>query len=121
MTKSQILATNFVIFNSIHFDVSFTHGILLLNAIITNNAKSIATNISLIQSMPKFIRNLHDVISIFMKASNATHRNRYRKFLIFGTETSIDSSVGDSFFMIRYALYHIKRANKLIPSHNATC
>jgi hypothetical protein len=88
---------------------------------ITNNAKSIATNISLIQSIPKFIRNLHDVISIFMKASNATHRNRYRKFLIFGTETSIDSSVGDSFFMIRYALYHTNRANKLIPSHKATC
>jgi hypothetical protein len=87
-------------FKSIHFDV-FTQGILLLNAIITNNANRTATNISLIQSIPRFIRNLPDVISMFMKASKATHKNRYMKFLIFGTETSIDSSVGDSFFIIR--------------------
>jgi hypothetical protein len=101
ITNNQILATSFVIFRSIHFEVSFTHGILLLNAIITNNAKSIATNISLIQSIPKFMRNFHEVMSIFMKASNATHRNRYMKFLILGTDTSIASSVGDSFFIIR--------------------
>ena len=101
ITKSQMLATNLVMFRSIHFEVSFTQGMLLLNAMITNNANKIATNISLIQSIPKFMRNLQDVISMFMKASNTTHRNRYMKFLIFGTETSIDSSVGDSFFMIR--------------------
>ena len=101
ITSNQILATSFVIFKSIHFEVSLTQGILFLNAIITNKANRIATNISLIQSIPKFIRNLQDVISIFMKASRATHKKRYMKFLIFGTETSIDSSVGDSFFIIR--------------------
>lgn len=110
-----------MIFKSIHFEVSFTHGIVLLNAIITNKANNIATNISLIQSIPKRNINFQDVISIFMNASNATHRNRYIKFLIFGTDTSIDSSVGDSFFMIKNALYHTSRASKLIHSHSATC
>jgi len=47
MTKSPILATSFVIFNSIHFEVHFAQGILLLKAIITNNTNKIATNISL--------------------------------------------------------------------------
>lgn len=101
ITRSQILATSFVMFKSIHFEVSLTPGILLLKAIITNKAKRIATNISLIQSIPKFIRNLQDVMSMFIKASKATPKNRYIKFLILGTETSIDSSVGDSFFMIK--------------------
>lgn len=101
ITKSQILAINFVMFKSIHFDVSLAHGILLLNAIITNIMNKIATNISLVQSIPKFTRNLHEVMSIFMNARRTTHKNKYKKFLIFGTETSIDSSVGDSFFMIK--------------------
>lgn len=108
-------------FKSIHFDVSLAHGILLLNAIITNIMNKIATNISLVQSIPKFTRNLHEVMSIFMKASNATPKNRYKKFLTFGTETSIVLSVGDSFLMIKYALYHINRAKRLIHSHVATC
>ena len=121
ITNSQILATSLVIFKSIHFEVSFTQGIVLLNAIITNKANNIATNISLIQSIPKRTINFQEVISIFMKASKATHRNRYIKFLIFGTDTSIDSSVGDSFFMIKNALYHTSRASKVIHSRKATC
>ena len=76
ITKSQILATSFVIFKSIHFEVSFAQGIDLLNAIITNKANNIATNISLIQSIPKRTINFQEVISILMKANNATHRNR---------------------------------------------
>ena len=96
-----MLATNFVIFRSIHFEVSFTHGILLLNAMITNNINRTATKISLIQSIPGSMRNLHDVISIFMNDSRTTHRNKYIKFFTLGTDTSIASSVGDSFFMIR--------------------
>ena len=74
ITKSQILATSLVIFKSIHFEVSFTQGIDLLNAIITNKANNIATNISLIQSIPKRTINFQEVISILMKANNATHR-----------------------------------------------
>ena len=58
---------------------------------------------------------------MFIKANKATHKNRYRKFLTFGTETSMDSSVGDSFLMIRYALYHTSKPSKTIHSHNATC
>ena len=62
------------------------------------------TNISLAPSIPSVILNDHVEESIFMNASNATHINRYMKFLILGTETSILSSVGDSFLIIRYAL-----------------
>lgn len=101
ITRSQILATNFVMFKSISLDVCFTQGNCLLNVIMMNINNNIPTNISLTQSIPGFIRNLQDVISIFMKARSATHKNRYMKFLILGTETSIDSSVGDSFFIIR--------------------
>lgn len=43
------------------------------------------------------------------------------KILILGTETSILSSVGDSFFMIRYALYPTKSPSKVIHSRRATC
>ena len=102
-------------------EVSLAHGIILLNTMITNKIKRIDTKISLTQSIPKCTRNLQEVISIFMKASNATPKNRYKKFLTFGTETSIASSVGDSFLMIKYALYHINRAKRLIHSHVATC
>ena len=121
ITKSHILATNFVIFRSIPLEVSLAHGIILLNTMITNKIKRIDTKISLTQSIPKCTRNLQEVISIFMKASNATPKNRYKKFLTFGTETSIASSVGDSFLMIKYVLYHINRAKRLIHSHVATC
>lgn len=121
ITKSQILAISLVMFKSIHLDVSFAHGILLLNAMIINIINRTATNISLIQSIPIFIRNLQEVISMFIKASNTTHRNRYKKFLTFGTDTSIASSLGDSFLMIRYALYHTNRVKRLIHSHSVTC
>lgn len=121
MISNPILAINLVIFRSIHLEVSLTHGILLLKAIITNIKNKIDTNISLVQSIPIFIRNLPEVISILMKASNATHINRYIKFLILGTDTSIASSVGDSFFMIRYALYHTSNPKRLIHSHRLTC
>ena len=121
ITKSQILATNFVIFKSIHFEVSLAHGILLLNTMIINNNNSIAMKISLTESISKWTRNLQEVISMFMNASNATPKNRYKKFLTLGMETSIASSVGDSFLMIKYALYPINRAKRLIHSHVATC
>ena len=121
ITKSQILATNLAMFKSIHFDASFAIGILLLKSIIKSNMNNIITNISLTQSIPRCIRNLQEVISMFIKANKATHKNRYRKFLTFGTETSMDSSVGDSFLMIRYALYHTSKPSKTIHSHNATC
>lgn len=120
ITKSPILATSFVIFRSIHFHVSFTHGILLLKAIITNSKNKIATNISLIQSIPKYIRNFQGVMSMFMKASIATQKNKYKKFLTLGTETSIASSVGDSFLIIRYPLYHTSKASKVSHSRRAT-
>ena len=121
ITKSHILATNFVMFKSIHFDASFAIGILFLKSIINNNTNSMITNISLIQSIPKCIRNLQEVISMFIKANKATHKNRYKKFLTLGTDTSMDSSVGDSFLIIKYALYHTSKASRRIHSHNATC
>ena len=121
ITRSQMLATNFVIFRSIHFEVSFTQGMLLLKAIITNRINKIVTNTSLIQSMPSSMINLQEVISIFMNASSTIHRNKYRKFLTLGTETSIASSVGDSFFMIKYALYHMSKVSRVIHSRSATC
>jgi len=121
ITKSPILATSFVIFKSIHFQVSFTHGILLLNAIITNIKNNIATNISLIQSIPNFIWKPQSEVLIFMNASNATPKNKYKKFLTFGTETSIASSVGDSFLMTRYPLYHTNKASRVSHSRRATC
>ena len=101
ITKRPMLATNFVIFRSIHFEDSFAHGILLLNAIITNNINKIATKISLVLSMPKLIWKVQPELSMSINANNATHKNKYKKFLTLGTETSIDSSVGDSFFMIK--------------------
>ena len=58
---------------------------------------------------------------MLMNANIATNKNRYKKFLIFGTETSMDSSVGDSFFIIKYALYHTSSANREIHSRRATC
>ena len=121
ITKSHILATNFVIFKSIPLEVSLAHGILLLNTMIINNNNSIAMKISLTESISKWTRNLQEVISMFMNASNATPKNRYKKFLTLGMETSIASSVGDSFLMIKYALYPINRAKRLIHSHVATC
>lgn len=110
-----------MIFNNIHLDVSLTHGIVLLNTIIINIKAKIVINTSLTQSIPKFIRNLHEVMSMFMQASKTTHKNKYMKFLTFGTETSMASSVGDSFFIIRYALYQTSSTSKLIHSRNATC
>ena len=95
ITKSQMLAINFVIFNSIFFDVSFAHGIFLLKEIITNIKNNRATNISLTPSIHNFIWKAQDVVSILINASMATHKNRYKKFLTLGTETSILSSVGE--------------------------
>lgn len=108
-------------FNNIHFEVSLAHGILLLNAIITNIKNNRATNISLTPSIPSFIRKTQSEVLILMNASRATHKNRYTKFLILGTETSIFSSVGDSFLIIRYPLYHTNRASSVIHSRSATC
>lgn len=101
ITRSPILATNFVIFKSIHFDVSLAHGICLLNIIIMKSMSNIDTKISLTLSIQKFGMNFQFIISVFTNASSATHKNRYMKFLILGTETSIASSLGDSFLMIR--------------------
>ena len=56
-----------------------------------------------------------------MNDSRATHKKRYMKFLIFGTETSIGSSDGDSFFIIRYVLYHTSKASKISHSCKVTC
>lgn len=121
ITKSQILATNFAIFKSIHFQVSFAQGILLLKSVISNNINSIITKISLVVSIPKLSWKFQPVLSIFMNANHATHKNKYMKFLIFGTETSIASSLGDSFFIIKYALYHISKASNVTHSHKVTC
>lgn len=101
ITKSPILATSFVIFKSIRFEVSFAIGILLLKSIINSRMNSIITKISLILSIPIVILNSPEIVSTLIKANKTTHRKRYIKFLIFGTETSMDSSVGDSFFMIK--------------------
>ena len=43
------------------------------------------------------------------------------KFLTFGTDTSILSSVGDSFFIIKHALYHTSKVSKVTHSHKDTC
>jgi hypothetical protein len=58
---------------------------------------------------------------MFIKANKATHKNKYRKFLTLGTDTSIASSVGDSFFMIKYALYPTSKASNMAHSRKATC
>ena len=76
ITSSPILATSFVMFKSIHFEVSFAIGILLLKSIINRSMNNNITNISLTQSIPKVILNAQDEVSILIKASNATPRNR---------------------------------------------
>ena len=53
ITKSQILATSFAIFKSIHFQVSLAIGILLLKSVISNNMNSMITKISLVLSIQK--------------------------------------------------------------------
>ena len=121
ITKSPILAMSLVIFNSIHFQVSFAHGILLLKSIIKNKINSMATKMALVLSIPKLSWKFQSTFSIFTNEINATHKNKYMKFLIFGTETSIASSLGDSFFIIRYALYHMSRASKISHSCKVTC
>ena len=121
ITKSQILAISFVIFKSIPLEVSLIHGSCLLNVIMMNISNNMAMNISLIKSIHGLMINFQDDISIFMNDNNATQKNRYIKFLILGTEASIDSSVGVSFLMIRYELYPTSRAKRLIHSHSATC
>ena len=115
------LAISFVIFKSIHFDVEFILGICLLNTSITNSNNNNATNISLKVFIAKESLNSHDIVSIFKNAKANTHKNRYTKFLIFGTDTSIHSSDGDSFFTIKYPLYHTNNANKMSHSQNVTC
>lgn len=90
-----------MIFKSIHLEVSLAHGMLLLNTIIANNKNRIATKIPLIGSIPKVGWKFQLVLSMLMNANTATNKNKYRKFLILGTETSMASSVGDSFFIIK--------------------
>lgn len=63
-------------FKSIHFEVSFAIGILLLKSIINRSMNNNITNISLTPSIPKVILNAQDEVSILIKASNATPRNR---------------------------------------------
>ncbi|MBQ5945006.1 hypothetical protein IJL65_00985 [bacterium] len=121
MTSSHILAISFVMFNSIPFDVSLAQGILVLNNIIMNINNNRATNISLTPSMPNCILKLPSLVIGFINASMTTHINRYIKFLIFGTDTSMLSSVGDSFLTIRYQLYQTNSANSVIHSRRATC
>lgn len=76
ITNKPILATSFVIFRSIHFDVSFAHGICLLKIIITNRISSIETKISLIQSIQNLKRNSQFVVSTFTNASSAIQIKR---------------------------------------------
>ena len=120
MTNNHILAISFVIFNSIHLEVSLAQGILLLNTIIINIKNNKATNIQLTLSIHNFIAKPLEV-SMLTKANNATPMNRYIKFFILGTETSILSSVGDSFLIIKYPLYHTNKASRVIHSRKATC
>ena len=121
ITKSPILATSLVIFKSIHLEVSLAHGMLLLKAIIINNISNNDTKISLILLIQNCKINSQSKMFAFTNASKATHTNKYMKFLIFGTDTSIASSLGDSFLMIRYPLYHTSNASREIHSRNATC
>lgn len=114
------LAISLVKFNNIHFEVSLILGICLLKTTMAKSNSSIATNISLKVSIAKESLNAHHVVSIFKNASMATHMNRYMKFLIFGTETSIHSSVGVSFFMIKYQLYQTNSSNRTAHSQNVT-
>ena len=81
---------------------------------------SIITKISLVLSIQKLSWKFQFELFIFTKANRATHRNKYTKFLIFGTETSIASSLGDSFFIIKYVLYHTSKASNVIHSHKVT-
>jgi hypothetical protein len=118
--NNHILATSFVIFNSIHLDVSLAHGILLLNTIIINNNSNIATNISLILSIQKINSKFHPLMSIFINAKRNTQRKRYTKFFILGTETSIASSLGDSFFIIKYHIYQDNNPRSATHSRTAT-
>ena len=121
ITKSPMLATSLVIFRSIHLEVSLAHGSCLLKIIIINRISNIDTKISLILVIQSFSTNSQSTISAFISASKATHKNKYTKFLTLGTETSILSSVGDSFLIIRYPLYHINNASNVSHSRNATC
>jgi hypothetical protein len=118
--SSQILATSFVIFNNIHLDVSLTQGTLFLNTIITNNNNNTATKISLTLSIHSTNSKFPPLVFIFINENKKTHKKRYKKFLIFGTETSIFSSDGDSFFTIRYQLYHAKSQSNIVHSQSAT-
>ena len=95
--SKPILAISFVIFKSICLEVSLIQGILFLKVIIINNINRIAMNISLVLSIQNCIWKFQDLLFISMNASSATHINRYMKFFTLGTETSMASSVGDSF------------------------
>ena len=119
--NNHILATSFVTFNNIHLEVSLAHGILLLNTIIINNNNNIAIKISLILSIQKTNLKVHPLVSMFMNAKRSTQIKRYTKFLIFGTETSIASSPGDSFFIIKYQIYQHNKPSNVVHSRTATC
>ena len=119
--NNHILATSFVTFNNIHLEVSLAHGILLLNTIIINNNNNIAIKISLILSIQKTNLKVHPLVSMFMNAKRSTQIKRYTKFLIFGTETSIASSLGDSFFIIKYQIYQHNKPSNVVHSRTATC
>ena len=121
ISNSQMLATSLAIFRSICFDVSFPMGTFDLNIIIKNNNSNIAMNISLIESIQKLNSKDSLFTLIFINAKIKTPKNKYIKFLIFGTETSMVSSVGDSFFIIKYQLYNANNDSKKIHSNDDTC
>ena len=120
ITNSQMLATSLAIFKIIRFDASFPRGTLVLKMIIKNSNSNIAINVSLTESIQKLNSKDPLFMLIFTKARIKTHKNKYIKFLIFGTETSMASSVGDSFFIIRYQLYNTNNASNEIHSNDDT-
>lgn len=87
-----------------------------------NNMIRIQTKIQLNVPIPNDISNVagSDHTVIFNIESIITQTNKYMKFFNFGAGSSVSSSVGASFFIHRYQLYHTNKRSNSIPHHLGT-
>ena len=115
-TKSHKLAINLAVLSSINLDHSFLRST-------NDNIKKITSihiNIALNVHNQKDISNAQFSESICIIESITVQTKRYTKFFISGSDISISSSVGASFFIHKYPLYHISNASSTIPHRLGT-